>query len=264
MLPTDPRAFLGRDAVSYSEIGTLARCEQAWKYGYDSDTERSPASKAMALGTELHRLWGHYHLDPDSPRHLDTEDDTARWLMERYVQYYDRLPMVAVEQPVILKLAGGPNFFGFADGLFEDDGAVEFESAAPGELWAAELKTTGNLSNVAHMLQSLQTKLYVAALRDMGFPVVGVMLDVIRTFRPVKKELPLPESFQRHWLRWSDEEIDGALDEVASALTSRIALQSGRRPLRNIGPSCSWCSHMAPCFGLELDILDEDDPDVAR
>jgi hypothetical protein len=250
ILPADlkVRSFLGADAVSFSEIGTLARCESAWQYGYTGEREETGASKAMALGTEVHRLWGQYQMDAP---YADTEDATAAWLMNRYAEYYDcRLNTIDVEVPVVAKLPGGPYFFGFADALF----------AYKRELWVGELKTTATLTNVDYLEQTLQTPLYVWALRQMGVPVVGAMLDVIRSYKPVRKELPLADSFDRRWHRWSDAELVPKVAEAMSANLVRQDLESGRRiPLRNIGSSCSWCSSQAVCFGLDVELADEDE-----
>lgn len=248
ILPADiePRSFLGADAISFSEIGTLARCEQAWQYAYDTEHERTPASKAMALGTDTHTLWGAYHLGEDSA----SENETALWLMRRYAEFYakDGLRMVDVEVPVVAKLPAGPHFFGFVDGL----------ATYKRQLWAVELKTTQTLSNADYLERTLQTRLYVWALRQMGVPVVGAMLDVIRSYRPVRKELDLAESFDRRWTRYSDPQLVPAVAEAMAAVQVRRQLQDHERvALKNIGSACSWCSSQAICFGLDVEILPE-------
>lgn len=252
ILPADikVRSFLGADAVSFSEIGTLARCEAAWQYAYCGEREETGPSAAMALGTDTHALWGRWHMEGTLP----SEDTTAAWLMERYALRYpahrNPLKCIDVEVPVAAKLPGGPYFFGFGDALF----------AYKRELWVGELKTTATLTNVDYLAQTLQTPLYVWALRQMGVPVVGAMLDVIRSYRPVRKELPLADSFDRRWHRWSDSELVPKVAEAMSANLVRQDLESGRRiPLRNVGSSCSWCSSNAQCFGLDVEIADESD-----
>lgn len=250
ILPNDlePRAFLGTDAVSFSELSTLARCEAAWSFGYTGEREKSAPSTAMKLGTELHRLWGQYQMDQP---YLDTEDEKAAWLMERYAEHYDcRLNMLENEKPIAARFAWGPWFFGFADGLVVDSN---------GEMWVAELKSTDQLSKVTSLMQSPQTRLYVWALRQMGYPVAGAMLDVIRTFKPVRKELPLEESFDRRWLRHSDAEIADALGQAMRATKARRELLAGETPLKNIGPSCSWCFAQPVCYGLDVELADETD-----
>ena len=247
ILPPDlkVRSFLGEDAISFSEIGTLARCETAWQYSYTGEREESTASKAMQLGTDTHTAWGAYHMDGEL---VADPDATAGWLMERYARFYDDagLRCIDVEVPLAAKLPGGPYFFGFADALF----------SYKRKLWVGELKTTQTLSNVEHLAQSLQTRLYVWAFRQMGVPVAGALLDVIRSYKPVRKELPLQDSFDRRWLPYSDSELVPAVAEAMSAVLIRKQLtgqgEVPRVALRNIGSSCSWCSHAAPCFGLDV------------
>ncbi len=264
ILPADikVRSFLGQDAISFSEIGTLARCEKAWDYSYNTEREDTPASKAMQLGTDTHARWGDYHMYGTVPLPSEGAEETSAWLMQRYAEYYSDdktgltksflLKCIDVEVPVAALLPAGPYFFGFADALF----------SYKRKLWVGELKTTQNLSNAEYLAQQLQTKLYVWAFRQMGVPVAGAMLDVIRSFRPVRKELPLADSFDRRWLPYSDAELIPAVLEAMSAVQIRKDISAGRAPLRNVGSSCSWCSHCAPCFGLDVGevIAAESDP----
>lgn len=256
ILPSEPRAFLGPDAISFSEAATLARCEQAWVYSYTGTREKSQSSKAMQLGSDTHEMWGRWHMDHEF--HSDEpETDIAYWLMDRYSEYYtgDGLVCLGVEWPVVAKLPwfGAPYFFGFADALM----------MYRREIWLTELKTTATLSNVEYLARTLQMPLYVAALREMGIPVAGAMLDVIRNHKPVRKELPLEESFARRWLRDPELQIPRALAQARRACIVRTDLLPGRhggdpdQPLRNVGSSCSWCSHQPECFDLCVEVLEE-------
>lgn len=251
-LPTEPRAFLGADAISFSEIGTLARCEAAWCYGYNTERESTPPSKAMALGSDVHRLVQSWHMGEDAT----SENETAMWLSRRYAEHYakDGVRCVDTEVPVVAKLPAGPHFFGFVDMLL----------VYKRELWLGEIKTTQTLSNADYLERTLQTRLYCWALRQMGVPVVGAMLDVIRSYRPVRKELALSESFDRRWSRYTDAQLVPAVAEALSAVEVRKQLRgqsevAPRVPLRNIGSACSWCSSQAVCFGLDVELSDPSD-----
>lgn len=260
ILPADlkPRSFLGEDAISFSEIGTLARCEKAWQYSYTGEREESSPSKAMALGTDTHARWGDYHMYGTVPLPSEGETETSAWLMQRYAEHYGAsdkgLKCIDVEVPVVAQLPGGSNFFGFADALF----------SYKRKLWVGELKTTQSLSNAEFLSRQLQTRLYVWAFRQMGVPVAGAMLDVIRSFRPVRKELPLADSFDRRWLPYTDAELVPAVAEAMSAVMVRKQLQGmgdmPRVPLKNIGSSCSWCYHCAACFDLDVgEVIEADE-----
>jgi hypothetical protein len=272
MLPAglEPRSFLGADAMSNSELGTLARCEQAWKLGYTGDREKSSPSAAMARGSEVHRLWGHWWMNGGPV--LESEDPTAALLMDRYVRHYgaDRtggtILFLVNEMPVSARFSWGSWFFGFADGLTYVKGI----EGVPDGLYVAECKTADKLSAVTYLVQSTQTPLYVWSLRQMGYPVLGSFIDVLRTsgnepkietkadcYSRLRKELaaaglketkaetearieesrltlgepPLAESFDRRWLL----EADGTLD-IAGAIGQARRANGVRRILLDGDP----------------------------
>jgi hypothetical protein len=294
MLPAglEPRSFLGADAMSNSELGTLARCEQAWKLGYTGEREKSSPSKAMERGTEVHRLWGHWWMNGGPV--LESEDPTAALLMDRYDRfnrehrYFGRIKFLGNEVPVAARFSWGTWFFGFADGLAEVTGYP----GVPDGLYVAECKTADKLSAVTYLVQSTQTPLYVWSLRQMGIPVRGSFIDVLRTSGnepkietkadsykrhraaghsvAVAKELqetdrltladpPLAESFDRRFLLEGDGGLDiaGAIGQARRASGVRRSLLDGDPALKNIGPSCGWCFCNAVCFGLDVSVEDE-------
>src|SRR5882672_354163 len=112
---SNPRVFLGQNAISYSEMSTLAACEWKWKALYDGPKKEGDSSPAMELGSEMHRLlglwWGHSALEWRG----NTENPTADWLMDRYDEHYmqqsDPLIMEQVEIPFAVKLPWGPYLF---------------------------------------------------------------------------------------------------------------------------------------------------------
>lgn len=54
------------------------------------------------------------------------------------------------------------------------------------------------------------------------------------------------------------EELDAVVAEAPRSIAVRIDLRNGAAPLRNVGPACSWCFHVAECHGLTLDIIPEE------
>jgi PD-(D/E)XK nuclease superfamily protein len=294
MLPAglEPRAFLGADAMSFSELGTLSRCENAWVLGYGSEErEKSAPSAAMQRGTEIHRLWGALWTRGDIP---ETEDATAALVMDRYARYYSaglrgsKIQCLATELPVAARFSWGSHFFGFIDGLFDVTGV----EGVPDGLYVGEAKSADKLSAVTYLVQSPQTPLYVWTLRQMGYPVLGAFIDVLRTSGNEPKietkadaykrfrnaglstaaakeasadesqrltlgEPPLAESFDRRFLLEPELDIAGAIGQARRANGTRRVLFAGEQPLKNIGPSCSWCFAQAKCFGLEVEVADE-------
>lgn len=281
----DPRAVLGPDSFSYSELSSLAECENKWALQYTGDRERFPATPSMARGTDIHKQWGAWWTGGNWE---DTDDPTVLWLMRRYAQHYAtstlHLEMRQVEPLIWFQHPDGSWFFGYADGLVYD--------SSTGEYWNAECKSASQLSAAVWLEQQIQQKLYVLAWRSMGVPVVGSMLDVLcttgadqiepqadaykrhraagkstaeanelkRTDR-LKVELPLTESFDRRWLRYSDEELNGSLAEAHSAMSRRKDLRSGYlTPMRSVGWSCDRCFVQPQCFNLDVgDVIAADD-----
>ncbi len=258
-LPTDARAFLGQDAISYSEMSTLSQCEKKWKLTYDNEEkqEKRP-TPAMELGSEMHRLlgiwWGH-----GAPLGWDkTENDTAEWLMDRYNEHYMAqaapLAMLQVEVPFAVKLPWGSYLFGYFDGIVYDHEKDEF--------WIAEFKTMGNWSKLEQLQVDKQVTMYIWAANQLGMNVKGVMYDAIRTYKWTGKNAAdhaPAESFERLFVERTEEQIQECLDELESAASVRVDLRYNLRvPIRNVGQGCSWCSCMPECYGIELDILPED------
>lgn len=250
----EPRAFLGADSISYSELGSLARCEWAWNASYVGERPEQSQSAAMARGTELHRLVQHWGRTGEV---LPSEDDTAAWLIGRYADHYAadflHVDVGAVEQPFAVRLPGWDgHLFGFMDGIVMVSGLVPKEG-----LWIWEVKSMKDWSRLSQLPIDRQVSLYIWAARQSGLPVRGVMYDAIRTQRWVRgPERPTAESFERIWIERTDEQLADAVSELRSALTLRAGLTE-RQPVRNIGTNCSWCFHLSSCYGQTFEFLED-------
>lgn len=268
---TDAREFLTPRAMSFSELATLSHCEKKWQLIYNDHTEKDDPSDAMALGLEMHRLLGNWWtLQDDS--YLDTEDPTAQWLMERYHQHYmyddiQPLHMEALEVPFAVKFRGGW-IFGWMDGLVRN---IE-----TGELWITEFKTMGSWSRLHQLPVDKQITLYIWAARQMGLDVKGVMFDAILTehWKTEQGEVyksgpkkgqekswhPPADSFQRHWIERTPDQIYEFVLELESAIERKFEIYwHVSSAIRNVGQACSYCPVMAQCFGISLTLVPEDD-----
>jgi hypothetical protein len=251
LLPSEPRSFLGPDSISVSELAALARCEWAWNASYVGERPESAKSAAMARGTEVHRLVQHWR---NTGYVLASDDEVSAWLIKRYAAHYaptDRgIRTLATELPYAVRLLApyDGHLFGFIDGVVTTyDG-----------MWLHEIKTMKDWSRLSQLPVDMQVSLYIWAARQSGLPVRGVMYDAIRTQRWVRgPERPTAESFERIWIERTDEQIDSALEQLHSALDLRWSLTE-RAPLKNIGQACSWCPHIAACYDLAIEILDDD------
>jgi hypothetical protein len=252
---SDPRTFLGQDAISYSEMTALALCEKKWQLTYNGPRRENSPSAAMQLGTEMHRLLGRWWGLPGQPPEdwTQTEDNTALWLMERYSAAYGNasahLTMMQLEVPFAVKLPWGPYLFGWFDGQVYDHSTKSN--------WLVEFKTMGNWSKLEQLPVDKQITLYIWAANQMGLNVRGVMYDAVKTQQWKTGKHELWESFDRRWVTRNPDQIEECLSELASACRVRGSLEWERAPIRNVGQHCGWCSCMPECYGLELDIQPE-------
>lgn len=255
MLPAaiEPRAFLGPNALSYSELSTLAHCEKKWDLTYGAtERENYEPSDAMKLGTEMHRLLGEWWITPKDGVSF-TEYDTAGYLIQRYDEHYgpDRgdYTMIATEIPFAVRWRGSW-LFGFFDGLLRD--------VTTGEYWLVEFKTMSDWSRLNQLPQDKQISFYLLAASLMGLNVQGVMFDAIKTYKWVK-DRPAAESFERHWVRRTPEQLQEFQAELYSSVGRRDELSLNLEyPIRNVGKACDWCSVMPECYGIQIDLLDTD------
>lgn len=255
-----------RQITSHSEISTLAACEWKWqeRYMFGAPSDTSPA---MYLGTVMHHLvaewweqgkWGTFFTEMVEAEGGDMNEEpwlTAAYLMWRYTEHYEHLRdsvrAVDHEVDVTVKLPRFGSYRAILDALWE----------TPLGLWVVERKTYGRNTRLDTVLVDPQLTMNVWAAREAGYPVVGVVFDGIYTYR-YKGVRPTSDSFEMLWLDRTDDHIAEALLEVDGALQRRRRLRAGGRPLRNIGPACSWCPvrgacHEALSFPNEIKLVTE-------
>ena len=253
MLPDNARAFLGADAISFSELSSLAVCEKRWCLQYGPEKQpKDRGTGAMWLGTEFHRLYEHWWHTGEI---LPSEMPKASWLIDRYSRYYagecGKVRMIGTEVPFAVRMAWGPYLFGYLDSIFE------VKTGPYRGLWVGECKTMDNWSRLKQLPVDMQVTLYGIAARLSGVPVRGVMFDAIRSYQ-WKVERPLAESFERQWIERTPEQEADALAELMAATSVRRQLMAGeRRPLRAIGMGCGTCRVKVACYGLGVELLPE-------
>lgn len=253
LLPSNARAFLGQDAISFSELSSLSVCEKMWNLQYG--TEKQPKDRGtggMWLGTEFHRLYEHWWHTGEI---LPSEMPKADWLIDRYSRYYagDRknVRLLGTEIPFAVQLDWGPYLFGYLDSIFE------VKRGEHRGLWVGECKTMDKWDRLKQLPVDMQVTLYGIAARMSGVPVRGVMFDAVRSFQ-WKVEHPLAESFERLWITRTEKQQDEAMAELRSATTVRQQLTAGERtPLRAIGAGCTRCRVKVACYDLAVEIISE-------
>ncbi|HXJ69365.1 MAG TPA: PD-(D/E)XK nuclease family protein, partial [Verrucomicrobiae bacterium] len=146
--------------TSYTELSTLAECEQKWHYKYAGERPHTPPTPAMLKGTLVHvgvsAMWKGEQLYQDAieayvadPTNLvepvtfaEVIDDVA-WLMERYVRHYGAMSrnveVIAVEKKLSAKIPGSN---------FTVNGYIDEMWQVNGKLWLVERKTMKDWSRL--------------------------------------------------------------------------------------------------------------------
>lgn len=170
--------------TSYSELSTLAKCEQQWHYKYRLRLD-DPGNDKMALGTLFHAVVAHWRLTGAVPQ-LDSGwtswlfsvevIEKAQWLAERYARTYDsqRPRIVASEMRLEAAIPGSNvRLVGRLDELWE------FEQ----QVWAVERKTYGDRGFIDLLDVNPQLTLYDWLLRENGYDIYGVVFDGAYTYQ---------------------------------------------------------------------------------
>lgn len=255
--------------VSFSSLSKLTSCQRRWAFQYRDRAPEVPGP-AMLKGTLLHQLWYAHWSGKDWHDELQVQGEIfiaehpeatylpdwigdAAWLFDRYVTHYGDLAtvteanpdfeVVALEQEFKVKLPGKYGWLiGRLDGLWKIDGY----------LWLVEAKSMSDWETLDRYIYDPQCSLYVWAAREAGWPVEGVMVDAMRTYRWVAKnegKHPVAESFDRRWVDRNQEHLDMAIEEAKAGLDmARALLRGAIRPLRNMDRHCGWCSYRSPCL----------------
>ncbi len=240
--------------TSFTELSTLAGCEQRWWYRFMEHADNDP-SRAMMLGTLVHegaaalyageKDWGRIGaVAQGMGLATDGSDETvdkAAWLLERYFAYYgaDRSIVKVLGQELELKakLPGTDvTVWGHLDEVWQVDGKV----------WVVERKTYGRRDRLDLLDIDPQITLYSWLARENGLDVFGTIFDGIYTYQ-WKGERALSESFDRLYLDRTETQIEHALEWARRILSRRTAVKRSKRPVRNIGPLCKSCSHREQC-----------------
>lgn len=207
--------------TSYTELSTLAECEQKWSYKYGGpEYVRTAATEAMLKGTLSHvgatAFWkgtpwteaiAAYVVDPENAVDQSTYSAVigdVEWLMARYQRHYAPLSrnveVIHVEKKLSAKVPGTKfSIYGYVDEMWRVNG----------KLWLVERKTMKDWSRLDLVPVSPQETLYYWLAIQNGLEPYGLVFDALRTYRwalekPTQKQLieeaPLnPETGAAPW-----------------------------------------------------------------
>lgn len=201
-------------------------------------------------------------------------------LMENYQEYYEEEPYdyISCEQYFELPLIQGVDLIGYIDAIVSEEGN-------PKNVWGKEIKTYSKTPDRDFLVMNNQSSLYMWALEKLGFPVKGMLWDIIRAKEPTKPRLtaggklsqaridstPLslrkgiielgldPKEYEdfistgdysnylyRFPIRKNDQVIQTILEDTKS--TAKDIRDRGEELRdRNLGKECAWCSYKDIC-----------------
>lgn len=177
------------DNTSFTELSTLAQCEQRWWYRFPAGGDSEP-SMQMLKGTIIHEGAAAFWSCPDSDvvykamvaaglHDLEPQDRSdTEWLMWRYCDFYapmvDRVRVIEHEMELKAKLPGtNITVWGHLDGVYEIDG----------KLFVVERKTYGRRDRLDLLDIDPQITLYDWLAKANGISVYGILFDGIYTRR---------------------------------------------------------------------------------
>lgn len=195
---------MSRDVLTYSALNTFRNCPRKYKLRYVDHLRRPESPEALAFGSVIHnaleRWYGHDahgavtrrlfevldYIDSQFPHRHGDDEQKQRWhlaraMFEGYAARYTSEPfeIVEVEKEFTAEIrnpdTGRPSqtfvIAGKADGIVRLDG----------ELYLLEHKTASSISGdyLDKLWTDTQIALYSHYLRELGYPIIGVLYNVL-------------------------------------------------------------------------------------
>jgi hypothetical protein len=183
-----PNANVPKTEFDYTMMSTFLRCRRKYDYRINKGLVPRTAQTAPSFGKSIHLALDHWYIDHDVEKAVeifkadykeDLEVDDKRthkmgeWILKNYHEKYQDQPyeVLSTEQQFTLDLPNGNKLIGRIDKVIKWSGTV----------WVVDHKTTSSLgaSYVKMAEPNLQFDGYTWAVRKMGFPAVGVIVDAI-------------------------------------------------------------------------------------
>lgn len=199
-----------RNVLTYSALNTFRNCPRKYYLRYIECLRRPERPEALAFGSVIHAALEQWYRLVDDPNRLlkvldaidaqfpqrqhDAEERNrwhlARAMFEGYVAHYPTEPFEIVEvekeftadirNPESGRTSQTFNIAGKADAIVRQDG----------ELYLLEHKTASAISGdyLDRLWTDTQIALYCHYLREIGFPIVGVIYNVLLKTRLKQRE----------------------------------------------------------------------------
>jgi hypothetical protein len=262
-----------RDLVSYTELSTLAKCEQMWAYRYrDKVAEPDERPVYFQKGTELHELIHAWWIGGDAQQRAEasferrslaafeefddrliTMFDDVKWIYDRYTMRYGamrargELRVVETELKVVNPIPhSGVAAVTYVDQLvwLKDKG-----------LYAVERKSMADWQRLDTLDVDPQVGIVLWQLRQDGWPVQGVLYDAIRTYR-WKPEKPTQTALIEAEIESNPEFTSEYVTKREQTAWARLQLETHPGVERSIDDSFQWLT--TDRTGANLAVLEDE------
>ncbi|MEX2670898.1 MAG: PD-(D/E)XK nuclease family protein [Phycisphaeraceae bacterium] len=211
---------MSRNVLTYSALNTFRNCPRKYKLRYLDHLRRPESPEALAFGSVIHGALERWYapdaqdavtrrfevleyIDAQFPhRHGDIEQKhrwhVARAMFEAYAVRYATEPfeVVEVEKEFTAEIRNPDT--GRASQTFVIAGKADGIVRLDGELYLFEHKTASSLSGdyLDKLWTDTQIALYCHYLRELGYPIVGVVYNVLLKSRLKQRAGESEQEFQ--------------------------------------------------------------------
>ena len=263
--------------ISFSELDTYRQCPFKHQLAYGERWVSPVDSAALDRGKRVHTVLENWYealkrgdnttieqvaresevVFDQNGDYLDDIGELVHWIVQGYGEQYGRdeqWKVVEVEHDFVLPL---PKPDGKNSNI-KLKGKIDLLVNWRGRLWLVDHKTAARLPSDKELDLDVQFGLYAWAMRQLGYPIHGMIYTTLRTQRN-KGEMALTDRFSRTLIAKSDAELDRlALDAYQDAYQAYAGIRKSNKtqvdlPRHYNTDTCRWrCPYTEAClFGAK-------------
>jgi len=207
-----------RDVLTYSALNCFRNCPRKYKLRYIDQLRRPERPDALAFGSVIHAALEQWYrtvddehrllkvldlVDDQFPGRAHDPDQKSRWhlaraMFEGYARRYpnEDFEIVEIEKEFTAEIRNPDT--GWRSQTFIIAGKADGIVRLDGELYLLEHKTTSAITSdyLDRLWTDTQIALYCHYLREIGYPIVGVIYNVLLKTRLKQREGETLEEYE--------------------------------------------------------------------
>lgn len=246
--------------ISYGQAGTWARCPYKWSLSYVDKWTPKTLSPGLSMGGMIDELLNLLYSGKSydeimlAAREFTTRPKADINLISRVLKIIDRYikdwhPIKDANWKVIeVQKYLEVGFTSPAGRPFTLEGYIDLLVWIESKIWLVETKSYGGSQwawNETQLQMEPQTPIYIAACRELGIPVYGVISNQINTY-DYKNPPETEKLFQRSKIHKTPAELDNVILQLGLVVDEIASHQGPYR--KNLNRDCSWCAFQEPCL----------------